>query len=347
MRIQLLSEGGGLGDILRRIGLVHSIKEAIPDANVTMVVRSGLEKWARLDPIVDGLVLTHDTKRRDFNEFFNPEVYQYLSVNGPFDATVDAYDPAETWENSTTEIIDVNRGQTWRKSASIVLRCPLKLRLPVLRSLSRVCAAITARLQSYFKRPLSFLVGLHPRSYWRWRSISREQVFAIVGLLKKAGAQVVLFHHRDNPVGEWARELGVAALIGETPEALIEAVRLCDGFVGVDSGLFHVAGMTNVPTVGAFAQTNGVAIGRDYPSCYAIVAGTAEREGLNCTSPCYRRKKFGCNRAVCGRDCRAIQRIDPKVIVDKLLALIVERRGIHLPAADRVLRLFGDRYATE
>jgi len=335
MRIQLLCDGGGIGDLLRRIGIARSIKLALPDAEIWLFALDHQIKWAQLDPIVDQLVSVTYDGRRPFNAIPNPLLYPYLETGAPFYATIDLYDPAEAYEDRESRIITRSRPDTWLSVAEAVLGCKLTHQHCVLAQRKDATVQAAVKLHEKLGGPPGFLVGLQPLSHWRWRSMGDAQTHAVIRALKEKGAQCVLFHHEDEPVKRWAEELGVAAVIGEKPEVLVEMVRVCDAFISGDSGFFHIANLVNVPTVGLFAQTNGEAIGRNYSTCRTINAGPAEREGLSCTSPCYRRATYGCDRMICELGCRAIQRIAPARVVDAVMELIREHKGKHLPAEER------------
>jgi len=321
MKVQLLSEGGGIGDVLRRVGVARSIKAALPDAEVWFFVEDKLIDWVRLDRSMSYVVAIPRHLRRPQNALPNPVQYHYLDIGMPYDYTIDLYDPSETYENQAPNPITRNRGVTWRNVASAVLGCPLELQLcelttePLARKLA--CAQLTDKLGS-----LQNVVGLQPFSYWRWRSLSQEQVHGVVRELRSYGMQCVLFHHTLDGIEELVNELQLATVIDAHPIVLAETVRLCRTVITGDSGFFHVAGMLGVPALGVFGQTNGTAIGSDYPTCRTITAGPDEREGLACTVPCYRRESFGCDRSVCLKGCQAVERISPERIVRETMQLV-------------------------
>jgi len=238
------------------------------------------------------------------------------------------------------------RAELWRDTASAVLDCPITRQFCKLSIHPRVTANVMTKLLARLGGRPSLLVGIQPIASWTWRSIGFEQVRGLVKELQAVGAQCLLFHRYPDPVADWAKELGVASVLGEKPIALVETVRLCDALITVDSGLFHLGGTLGVPTVGMFAQTDGEATGQEYESCGWITAGTVERTGLTCKIPCYRRKQYGCVPSKCLRGCRALHRISAKAVVDKTIGLAIERKGAHLTPEERADRMFSSQYGS-
>jgi len=321
MKIQLLSEGGGIGDVLRRVGVARSIKVAIPDADVWFFAENRLMDWVNLDRSTAYAVSIPTAMRRPINAVPRPELYPYLDIGLPYDYTIDLYDPSELYEDEVLVPITRNRGVTWREVASSILGCPLELQLCKLTTGRLAQRQAQAELHAKFGDDLTFVVGLQPFSYWGWRSLSQDQVRGIVARLRSFGAQCVLFHHTLDGIEELIKELGLATVIDARPAVLTEIIRRCNVVITGDSGFFHIAGMLGVPAVGAFGQTNGTAIGSDYPSCRTITAGPVERDGLTCEVPCYRRSFHGCDRYSCSKECRALTRISPIQIADEALKL--------------------------
>jgi len=256
---------------------------------------------------------------------------------------IDLYDPAEMAENRIAGPVRYNRAEVWLQLAASLLNVPLQLQQCKLLPNEGAAATAASILHETIGKP-RLVIGLQPLSHWRWRSLCFDQVHDMVKRLNRLGAQCILFHHIDQPIKQWAEQLGVTAITGEKPAVIVEAIRLCDGFVSCDSGLFHVAGALAVPTVGLFAQTDGTLISRSYASCRALTAGLRERKGRACTMPCYRRETHGCYRIICDSGCQALHRVSGKAAADLLLRLIVELQGKHLPPTTLKGRLFYNKY---
>jgi len=345
VRVQVLGENGGVGDLLRRLSVVQSIKTALPAAKVWLFMQDNLVEWARLSRVADMLAVVANQSRRGINQPPDPAKYAYLTTGAPFDATVDLYDPAYAYENVATGRMTQNHAGFWRATATAVLGCRLNPQLARLFIPVQAAVLAASQLRVRLGCQPSFLVGLQPLALWHWRSVCFEQVSGLVKALQHMGARCVLFHHTADPVAVWAKELNAISVIGEKPAVLAELVKLCDAMISVDSGLFHLAGLLGVPTVGMFAQTDGETTSQDYESCRWVTAGLAEREGLGCRFPCYRRAAYGCNQPVCERGCRALHRISPKVVVDMTIKLMLERKGVHLSPRERASRMFSSSYS--
>jgi len=321
-KIQLLSEGGGIGDVLRRLSIAYSIREAIPNAEVWTFVQDSLLSWAQLDPVASPLVVVNSGARRGLSQPPDPARYPYLDINVDFDRVVDLYDPAESYENAAFSPINHSRWQKWREVASNILGEELPLcHIKIPRRREWVLRT-AGWLHKQKDLPERYLVGIQPLSHWKWRSLSKEQVAGMVDAFRLEGAKCILFHH-EKFMQEWAEEMDAWAMIGADPRMIVETVRICDAIITGDSAFFHIGGFLERPTVGLFAQTNGEAIGSDYRTCHAIMAGERERVGLECTMPCYRRASYGCKPS-CRKGCLALERINPAVVVEKVLQLIEE-----------------------
>jgi len=347
VRIQLLSEGGGIGDILQRLGIAQAIKAVMPEAELWFFVQDMLAGWVQLTRAVDKIATISARARRGLHTVPDPLTHPYLNTGGPFDAIIDLYDPADSYEVYSAGPITIGRQLIYRRVANAVLGVNLPPMLAKLVISKQDLLVARTKLVSLLGKPLSFIVGLQPLAHWAWRSLSFTQVKDIVMRLTRAGAQCVFFHHTADPIVSWAKEVGAVAVINEPAGALAAMVSLCDLIVSADSGFFHIAGTLGVPAVGVFAQTDGDATSAEYPSCKGITAGPTEREGLLCRFPCYRRTAYGCNWPVCEKGCRALRRVNAKYIVATALKLLRIRRGTHLAQADRMRRLFRGSYSCE
>jgi len=343
MRIQVLGDGGGIGDTLGRLSVIRAIKLALPETIVWFVVPEHLVDWALLSPVYDQLVSAPNKGRRGLNGAASPSHYSYIKAGYPFDVTLDFYDPAEIAETQTIGPVKYSRPELWSKIASRLLNVPLQPQRCRLQTFDDASTQALLQLRAMFGK-LSLLIGLQPLAHWQWRSLAFQQVVDVVARLKRLGAQLILFHHEVEPVTRWAKQLGVATIVAAKPANIVELMRLCDGFISCDSGLFHAAGMLNIPTVGLFAQTDGDVTSRGYSSCSSITAQAVERAGLDCTMPCYRRWSHGCYKPVCERGCQALHNISGVAAANMLLKQITKQRGMHLPSYALAGRLFYNKY---
>lgn len=337
MRIQILSEGGGIGDLLMKLGVIRSIKEVFPAVQVWLFVWEQLVDWARLDRAVDQIVAVPSAGRRGLGELADPDRFGYLNTGAPFDAVIDMYDPAARYEDAAVGPLTRGRDEIWLATAEAVLGCKLPARRSVLTLPRMAVERAVAQLLVWFRTRPTRLFGLQLLAHWKWRSAHDDQVRDIIALLKKRRSQCVLFHHDRNYAAALADECGVPVMSDE-PAVLAGVVQMCDAMITVDSGFYHLAGVLDVPTVGMFAQTDGEVTSRAYSSCRWVEAGPAERKGLLCSMPCYRREMYGCNRPHCERGCQALYRISAETVVRTTETLIAEREGQHLPVPERVRR---------
>jgi hypothetical protein len=338
MRIQVLAEGGGIGDLLMRFGVIRSIKQRFPDAEIWLVVHESLVEWAALDRAITQRVAVLKTGRRPIGGSPNPARYPYLEKGIPFDATIDMYGPADGYENNAFGPVDMGRAAIWRRTAENVLGCTLTPKLGRLTVPPAETELAIAKLLVRLKGRPEFLVGLQPMAHWRWRSLGAAQAIALVELLRKRGAQCLVFHHKTDAMITKLVNCGALPVINEAPATVIRTAELCDVLISVDSALFHLGGTLGVPTLGLFGQTDGKLTGEEYPSCRWITAGEKEREQVFCKFPCYRREAYGCIRKQCEQGCRALINIPSELIVERALDLVAELRGAHLPSTERARR---------
>ncbi|MHC4251049.1 MAG: glycosyltransferase family 9 protein, partial [Planctomycetota bacterium] len=221
MRIRLLREAGGLGDVVRCLGVARSIRKCTHDAELWFYTLAGYGSWARLCPDVAKVVEVGMSARRRRDELPDPAKREYLRRHGAcFDATVDMYCPAWRHEVETQGNVMKDRIDIWTEAAARVAGLDLKAELAWLsvpdlargRAEGRLEAVGVARKGTVERRRP--LVGVQALSCGKQRSLSREQVFACVEELKSAGADVIFIHSRQKPVAEWGRELGCAWATG-------------------------------------------------------------------------------------------------------------------------------------
>ena len=125
MRIQILGEGGGIGDMMMRFGVIRSIKQKFPDAEIWLVTDESLVEWAALDRAVTQRVTITSSGRRPIGALPDPQKYDYLEEGTPFDATIDMYGPETVYEDSANGPLRPFSTASWsRRSASSQCRPP-------------------------------------------------------------------------------------------------------------------------------------------------------------------------------------------------------------------------------
>ena len=120
MRVRLLREAGGLGDVVRCLGVARSIRKAAPGAEVWFFVLSGYAGIARMAPDVARVIEVSSSLRRKRDELPDPARRAYLRSGVCFDATVDMYCPAYRHERETQGAVTLDRIDIWTREAARV-----------------------------------------------------------------------------------------------------------------------------------------------------------------------------------------------------------------------------------
>jgi len=322
VRIRLLREAGGLGDVVRCLGVARAVREVIPEAEVWFYTLSHFDELVQLCPDIHRCVGIHRNERRPRDATPDPAAHRYLRSREPFDATIDQYCPAFQHERNTGGRVQLDRIDVWHQTASEVLGIDLQPRLAWL----ALPAELRGRAQGWLEsRGLGRrqLVGLEVESVSVNRSWPDMQWAQVLREVRAAGAQILLFH-RDTKRGlELTRDLGADALASVDLQLLAALVARLDLLLGVDSGLFHLAAALGTPAVAVFGCTNGYLMCRHYPRHVAIMPGPAEAKGLPCRGvPCYRFPQMGFSR-LCDQGCWAMNRIPAERVAAAAIARLL------------------------
>lgn len=319
MRIRLLREAGGMGDVVRCLGVARSIKHVEPSAEIGFYTLPGYRPLVDLCPDISFTKVVQFGERRARDSQPNPAVHRYLRGAGVWDATVDLYCPAFRYERDVKGLVEKDRFECWTESAVETTGLDLTPALPwlVLPEYTRGWAAgwLEARGLGHRRRPV---VGIQPLSIAPSRCWTDEGWQGVVQALHGAGVDVVLFHSKRPEGARLGDLLGVPMALGHPLDRLAALVAACDLMVGIDSGLYHLAAAVRTPAVGIFALTNGDLLRRWYPSHSPVSAGPAEREGLLCDRPCYNFRELGYRKDPCRAGCAAIQRIPAARVAEEV-----------------------------
>ena len=156
-------------------------------------------------------------------------------------------------------------------------------------------------------------VAIQPVAHDVWRTWPAPLARQFVRLVEESGMKPLVFHNR---VDEIERIGGRRVVAGEFWQAAA-ILSLCPLFVGVDSGLFHLAAALGVPGLGLFGSTTGRAISQIYPQA-TYLQGAAPG---HCIAPCHKRTRRGYVREKCWHvGCEAMWRVDPVDVMDQVEA---------------------------
>lgn len=113
--------------------------------------------------------------------------------------------------------------------------------------------------KTYLKGNTKNLVGIAPTSNMKVKNWTPAKTAELIGRLKGMSYEVLLFCADEGFVEEVRglvrEEVEVIGLIDF--QLLRGIVSLCKGFIGVDTGLTHLAAALSLPTVGLYGPTSG------------------------------------------------------------------------------------------
>lgn len=331
MRVRLLREAGGLGDVLRAFSVATSIKNRHSGAEVWFYVLKDYAWHAKLCPAIDVVVPVDREERRDRDALPNATVHAYLKSNVAFDATVDLYCPAWKYERSNPKDVVFDRSTVFCREASSKIGIDLQ-----------PCVARMLRPEQSYERALTWLathglhakfnrsrplVGLQLRGTHPVRRLLDPRAGEVIEELKARDVDIVLFDMNVQPTRDMAERHGVHEATHLNNALLYGLVGEMDHMLTVDSGLYHLAAVLNTPATAVVGCTGGEYLSRSYPLASHVEPGEAEFEGLECDRPCYFTTCWR-QRNTCKREgCIAMMRIGAKRIVDRVLEslAVVER----------------------
>lgn len=344
MRIRFLRESGGHGDVVRCLGTVASVREAIPDAELWFYTVGIYEQWAYLSLDVDRVVrplwderTRGECRKRD--ETPNPRKRPYLARHGRFDATVDMYDPAFKHERETTGAVFLDRIDCWTGHAAATLGVCLHPRLARFSPDGYSRGWVDGWLHSVGATH-GPLVVIQPLSVDPRRSLSPMQTMSCIETLRDAGACVVLVHVRlgvagmkrgtprfrlENTILRWAHREHLPMFVSPNMSRLAALVGAASCVLTGDSALLHVAAAMERPSVSLFGVTRGDIICKHYPLATYVDAGRRERAGCWCAESgigCYgfpRKIDGHWHRPCRGVGCPAAWRVSPVKLAEKVL----------------------------
>ncbi len=347
MKIRFLREAGGLGDVVRCLGTVRSVREAIPDAECWFYTVGVYTQLARLCPDVHRTIdvpwtpdgdrtkrKPHEARQRYHTP--DPRKHTYLAKHGRFDATIDMYDTAFTHETETRGKVYLDRISLWTAHAACTLGVDLRPRLARLHTSARVLGWAEGWLEAvslHSREHNRAVVLIQPISVDPRRSFTAAQVMRIVKRLDDADIGSMFIHVRrraarshEKSVLNWIAHEHRPLLVARDLERVVAMVASCDVIVSGDSGIMHIAAALGRPSVCVYAITRGDIITQHYPHTIAIDAGPRERAGCWCSEryACYgfNIKRHGVWLLPCMSACLAMQRIDPDRIAEEVLRCV-------------------------
>jgi len=309
MRIAVLREAGGLGDVICVEPAVRGLRLAHPEAEIWF---AGLPEYRALVaawPCPPDVYLAVTTgERRDRDAPVDPGRWPYLGAVAGFDRVIDLYCPAFRHERRMGHRTRKSRVRLFCEAAGAPPSAP---RLRIADADRHWADGWLAGRGRDADRPL---VGLQPISCGVRRNWPRPAWAELARRLRGRGVDVVVFHSFPAPVRGIE---GIVAAGLPLPKAAA-VVAACDLLVTPDSGFLHLGAALDRPLVTLWGSINPHAVCEFYPRVERLWRPDAARPP-GCTAPCYSLR--GAVAPACRYGCRLLEQIP----VDAVEARCLER----------------------
>lgn len=232
----LFERHGGIGDIICTFPAVLALRERHPDAVFVYSVWKSFKSIAEMGRVADQVI------ERDWSEDMPKLAYQDYDI---------CYQPwLEDERPQGRDYVHLVDDFAQTLKVTVASRQP-KLHVPeaVSRSLREKIAP--------FRKRTKYLLGIHVGPTWTVREWPVEGWTKLVARLRDQFDCTVMQLGSDNETGKGQvrapRIAGTEDWVGVlTLEETAAAIEHLDLFIGIDSGLLHIAGAVETPTVGLF-----------------------------------------------------------------------------------------------
>jgi hypothetical protein len=328
MRIRIVREAGGLGDLVRIFSVCQGLKLKYPGCELHFY---GLDHYRALfrrggpcPHVAEYFALPFTvTFRRPRLAPLDSCKWPYLDRGVDYDLEYDMFCPAYCWgEVDTDGDVVEDRGRIWCRAADVGFTYPVWHVAD--RDLERAATWLARKGLNPDR-----LIVMQPFGTSIWRNWPKERWREFSRAMMDAGYQVlvldVCLRGHDLPgVIEWRLPF---AQLG----AIIKLARLV---VSGDSGLFHVAGAIGTQTLGLFGLTSGRLMCAGYPdgvthfiqgeNLDAVEALRVEEpmHWAGCQPPCYARKRRGWNAQCQTQGCLLLNAVAVSSVVGQVREIL-------------------------
>lgn len=277
-----------IGDAVMTIPAVNAVRSAFPEARISLLAKPWLAEIYRLCPALDEIILFHDPgahsgtmgKIRLAQELKKRNFDAAILLQNAIEAAIIAWRagiPIRAGYNSDGRGLllthSVRRTKAIRKVHQIeyYLEMVKALGCPSAGTDVRLIPDETYRalaegvLKSHKINRDGILIGMAPGAAYGPAKRWFPERFAAVAdrLIEEFSAHVIVFGSKDDRESaervERSARHPLINLAGKTNlKEVIAVMARCSLFVSNDSGLMHVAGALNIPTVAIFGSTNPV-----------------------------------------------------------------------------------------
>lgn len=311
MKIAILREAGGLGDVVMTEPVLRGLRTAHPDADIWYV---GLPEYAELvanfPQPPDTFLSVERPRRRDRDGAVDPQKWPYLSAIMDADCLIDLFCPAFQHERAHREKTHKSRVECFCEAAGVAPSTP---QIEV-STQDHDWARGWLAAQGWWGDEGARLVALAPWSCGVRRTWSQKKWESLAQNLHTAGIGVLVFHAFAAPI----RSLVGMHATGLPLPKVAALLSLCDLTVCNDSGLLHLATAVETATLSLWGSTSPQVTLQHYPRARFLFTPQHSTRPAACLAPCY--SLFGtCDYEACREGCRILDGIT----VEEVLANIV------------------------
>ncbi len=309
----LVQREAGIGDIISSFPALSALRARHPRALIVYITSPAFMPIVQMSGLVDRIVEPErpcepgQAQPRDFDHYFLPQM--------------DDERPAgERPHRPPIHLVD---GFSRELGVAPVSRQP-RLHVPY-----KAARRIEARLRG-LERAEGPLVGIQVGPSWDVRMWPMEHWDALAARLQRElGATVLQLgadFHAETGAAKSDRVAGAVDWVGQlTLEETAAALARCDLFVGIDSGLLHMAGAVGTPCVGLFGPIDPALRLPPETTSLAVVAD------IPCLG-CHHRSPVLHWKSGCPHDIRCMNELAPQAAFEACLSLLGRETSARMDA---------------
>lgn len=296
MKIAVLREAGGLGDIICTEPVVRGLYKKYPDAEIWYAClpeyKSVVEMWGKR-PCVYYQV--ERNKRRDRDGALDTERWPYLAAIKDFDLVIDLFCPAYIYERKMKNLTDKNRVELFCGAAGVEVTAP---QLFVSDDMKNWAKGWLCGKGIDISQPTA---GLQPISCGKRRNWPREKWQDLQKKLSMQNIQTVTFHTYPAAI----KSIGGIKATGLNFKEIAAIINECNLIITPDSGLLHMSSALGIPTLSLWGSTSPTVTLKQYSQAEFIWKDNHEKKPFDCKVPCYSMR--GCLSGRCINSCMILK----------------------------------------
>lgn len=306
----LIREAGGLGDVIR----IGSVGAALKRRGIDHVVAYGLEQYRTTFERLEGIdefrpIYLQLSNRRSRQSAWHHAPYLVDLVDRKHDRIVDLFCPGFNYEVSVAGKVTLDRTECFIKAAGVELEPDEDIRP------RWIISDEDRRAVDGVFRGTRPMVGLARTATDPSRTLPVSAAMELIERLVDAGYDVGVIDL------DWYlptfRSDHVRHIVRMAIPCVAAVIERLECLVAVDSGLLHLAGALDVPTVGLFGPTDPEVMLKHYPRAVGVTGyGWSGPLYSPCQQPCWYRPDRGFDSNVCRNNgCYWVHRLSMTEVV--------------------------------